>query len=151
MLQKGEPMTMFKHPHHLLICSATLIVAAFTISGCTKPEKSTSEQAQALMADSSARAILVQKIVEDPRTFVEIQQLMMQQHADTAGGGICNFMMQKARSDSVLAEHMCTVIASDTMMAAKMRAKLGISPTRQAQRQTPGVHDKTHVAAKRKQ
>src|ERR1035437_10814010 len=139
MLQKGEPMTMFKHPHHLLICSATLIVAAFSIAGCTKPEKSTSEQAQALMADSSARAILVQKIVEDPKTFVEIQQLMMQQRSDTAGGGICNFMMQKARSDSALAEHMCTVMASDSMMASKMRAKLGMTPMRVPQRQTPSV------------
>lgn len=143
---------MFKHQHRqrprlaLLVCFAAIIIAAFTIMGCSKPEKSKSDQAQALMADSGARAILIQKIVEDPKTFIEIQQLMMQQRTDTAGGGICNFMMQKARSDSALAEHMCTVMASDSMMASKMRAKLGMTPMRVPQRQTPSVHDKTHVA-----
>lgn len=137
---------MLPRPHSFIPYIAVLIVVSLNFFGCHKSAKSTSEQAQALMADSTARAIIVQKIVEDPKMFIEIQQLMMQQRTDTTGGGICNFMMQKARSDSALAEHMCTVIASDSMMASKMRAKLGISPVRGQQQHTPGVHDKTHVA-----
>ncbi|MDP4199820.1 MAG: hypothetical protein Q8922_07630 [Bacteroidota bacterium] len=136
-----------------LICTLSTFLLLTIGTGCNKPERSKSDQVTELMADSTARAIIAQRIVQDRDMYLQVQQLMMQQGPmDTTGGGICDLMMGKARSDSALAEHMCNVMASDTMMAAKMRAKLGLrvqaTPMKRGQLQNPSLHDKTGVVRK---
>lgn len=104
----------------VLLIGATLVLTA----GCTSPQKSKDLQAQELLADSSTGTLIMQKIATDHQMASQMMPMLMDHMDSTMANGACMNMMGKAHSDMKMAQHMCDMMASDTMMAGMMRSKL---------------------------
>ena len=112
---------------HIFTFVAALVFGLFVASGC-QPEKGKAEQAQELLADSSTRMLIEQKIAADHRMASQMMPMLMEHMDSMMASGVCMSMMGKAHSDKRMAEHMCDMMASDTMMSGMMRSKMGCMP-----------------------
>lgn len=129
---------------HVKLSIFTLTFASILAIGCgQKPETTKTALAQELLADSSTRPMIEQQIASDHQMAMEMMPLLMEHMDSMMANGVCMNMMGKAHSSKTMAEQMCNMMASDTMMSGMMRSKLGAAPMSASNAKEHGSHHPT--------
>jgi hypothetical protein len=89
---------------HIFSKVAVLLILTF-IGGCTRsPEKTPSEKVREVLADSSSRAMLEQRISDDHEMYLEELHLMIEQ----------------GRVDTLMGAALCSAVVADSVIHLRL-------------------------------